>query len=224
MTPEQKQLLDDENKERSLRRTQKELQDLIDCNDFEWFGTFTFDAKKIDRYDEKLVKTTFTKWANNQKRHSPNMNYIFVPERHKDGAIHFHALLGNYNGKMQQSGSKWQGEPIFNLTSYKYGFTNFTKIRDKAKTANYCRKYITKDMYSTKASQRRYWRSTNLKTPQKVYNHTFDDVLKYWLKNDNPTPDGSINPSDISTYTNTHVDVFSFPLKSKPKPPYNLAP
>ena len=46
MNSDEIQNLDDENKDRSLRRTQSEIQDLIDCNEFDWFGTFTFDLTK----------------------------------------------------------------------------------------------------------------------------------------------------------------------------------
>lgn len=196
---------EEENLERSLRRTQKELSDLIDCNPFEWFGTFTFDPKKIDRHDSETVKKAMTKWLNNQRRHSPDMTYILVPERHKDGAIHFHALLGNFNGKMAESGSKWQGEPIFNVLSYKLGFTNFTKIRNKSKTSNYCRKYITKDMASTDSGKRRYWRSKNLKIPEKVYNQNLVKLLQ---------SDSRIDTENVQTYENDHVSIVFFPLKA----------
>lgn len=214
MTPEQIALLDDENKERSLRRTQKELQELIECNPFEWFGTFTFDPKKIDRHDENAVKKAMTIFLNNAKRKSPNMTYILVPERHKDGAIHFHGLLGNFNGKMAESGSEWQKQPIFNVVDYKLGFTNFTKIRDKAKTANYCRKYITKEIALAETSKKRYWRSNNLKKPQKTYNETLDEVL---AKN--------FHKIDITTaniWENDHIETTSFHLKEKKSPPHNL--
>lgn len=215
MQPDEIDQLNDENAERSLRRTQKELQDLVDCNNFEWFGTFTFDPAKIDRHNEKAVKKAMSIWLNNQRRTSPNMIYILVPERHKDGAIHFHALLGNYNGKMAHSGSQWQKQPIYNVTSYSLGFTNFTKIRDKAKTANYCRKYITKDMASTATGQRRYWRSKNLFKPQKTYNLSTDDVLS---QNFN-----LIDLANLTRYENDHIISTTFPLKEHNAPNYLLA-
>lgn len=212
MQPEQVDQLDEENAKRSLRRTQKELQDLVDCNNFEWFGTFTFDPAKIDRHDAQAVKKAMSIWLNNQRRHSPEMIYILVPERHQDGAIHFHALLGNYNGKMAHSGSQWQKQPIFNVVSYQLGFTNFTKIRDKAKTANYCRKYITKDMANTGANERRYWRSKNLRKPHKTYNLTAEEVL---TKNY-----AAIDISASTQYENDHIISTTYPLKDQTTPNY----
>lgn len=213
MHPNEIDQLDDENAERSLRRTQKELQDLVDCNNFEWFGTFTFDPAKIDRHDEQAVKKSMSVWLNNQRRHSPEMIYILVPERHKDGAIHFHALIGNYNGKMADSGSQWQKQPIFNVVSYNLGFTNFTKIRNKAKTANYCRKYITKDMANTDTNKRRYWRSKNLLKPVKTYNASVEDTLQANFSN--------IDLTTTSQYENDHIISTTFYLKGQNTPTYS---
>lgn len=201
-TPEDQQKIHEENLERSLRRTQKELSDLIECNDFDFFGTLTTSPYKINRYDDELVKTTLTKWLNNQRRHSPNFIYILVPERHKDGALHFHVLIGNFNGKMADSGRKWLGEPIFNLSSYSLGFSNFTKIRNKSKTANYCRKYITKDLATTESQKRRYWRSKNLKKPDKYYNIPLEQLM---------THHATGNLAELNVYENEHLVKVSFP-------------
>lgn len=214
LTPNQIAQIDEENLERSLRRTQAELQDLIECNPFDWFGTFTFSPHKIDRYNPEEVKRVMSVWLNNARRKSPDMTYILVPERHKDGAIHFHALLGNFQGKMLQSGSHWQKQPIFNVLDFKFGFTNFTKIRSKAKTANYCRKYITKDMIFSEKNNRRYWRSKNLKTPPKTYNLTVQDLFKQNL--------AKIDLEKTTHFQNDHIEATTFHLKGKELPPYGL--
>lgn len=120
-----------------------------------------------------------SKWLNNERRRSPELHYLLVPEHHKDGALHFHALLGHFNGSMSDSGRKYAKQPIFNATGFKYGFTNFTRIRDKARTANYCRKYITKELMQEK-SKRRYWASKNLAKPQRVENlHLVEAISRY---------------------------------------------
>lgn len=194
-------MLDEENLERSLRRTQNEIADIIDCNSFEYFGTFTFSPLGVeDRYNDKAVMSSMSSWLNNQRRTSPDMIYLLVPERHKDGALHFHALFGAYNGKLVDSGKKWQGSTIFNVQSFKYGFTNFTAIRDRAKTANYCRKYITKELMQTK-SRRRYWGSKNLKRPLRLDNLSESDLKTY-----------PIDHASAIEYENDHVQTTIFPL------------
>lgn len=193
-------MLDEENLERSIRRTQSEISDIIDCNPFEWFGTFTFSSDKVDRYNDTEVYSAISKWLNNQRRTSPNLIYLLVPERHKDGALHFHALFGNYEGNMAYSGKKWGNDGIFNITAYKYGFTNFTRIRNKSKTANYCRKYITKELMTEK-NKRRYWASKNLQRPLRIDNLTEDDIRKY-----------PIDLDSAKSYENEHVISTTFPL------------
>lgn len=196
-------MLDEENLERSIRRTQSEIADLIDCNPFEFFGTLTFDPEKIDRYDDKLVYEKTSIWLNNQRRDNPQMIYLLVPERHKDGALHFHALFGAYEGNLTYSGKQWHNRPIFNLPAFKYGFTNFTRIEDKHKTANYCRKYITKELMTEK-HKRRYWSSKNLQRPLRIDNLDLSDVIKY-----------PIDVPSAKYYENDHVQTTIFPLIGK---------
>lgn len=147
------------------------------------------------------------KFLNNARRTSPNLTYLLVPERHKDGALHFHALIGNLNASMSDSGRKWLHRPIFNLTSFKYGFTNFTRIENKQKTANYCRKYITKELMTDKY-KKRYWRSKNLQLPERTYNENMIDLIKT----------GTLDLSSASEYENDHVQSFTFPLIDENKP------
>lgn len=202
ISKELRALLDEENLERSIRRTQAEIADIIECNSFELFGTFTFSAEKVkDRYDDKEIYGVMSAWLSNQRRNSPEMRYLLVPERHKDNALHFHALLGSYGGFLSDSGKKWQGVPIFNLPAFKYGFTNFTAIRDKSKTANYCRKYITKELMQEK-NRRRYWASKNLQRPLRIDNLDFKDITKYPIDIKNGTE-----------YENEHVQTTIFPFK-----------
>lgn len=157
-------------RERSLRRTKTAVSDLVKCNEFDLFGTFTFNRLRVDRYDHERCKSVLTKWLENQQRIHGKFNYIIIPELHKDGAIHFHGVMGGFSGKMADSGHKDpKGRKIYNLTGYKWGFTNFSRISSKTATANYIQKYITKEMIIT-ANKRRYWTSKGLKRPSIKYN------------------------------------------------------
>lgn len=207
LTPEERAQKDEENLTRSLRRTQQEIADIIDCNDFEFFGTLTIDPKKLDRYDDDLVTKKVMTWLNHQRRHSPDFLYLLVPERHKDGALHFHVLFGHFNGVLEDSGKKWQGEPIYNLKGYTWGFTDFTRIKDKQRTANYCRKYITKEMLTERKGKKRYWASKNLKKPGRIENLAITDLPKQY----------NLDLDNIRNYENTHVDINTFSIKGIPE-------
>lgn len=153
----------------SLRRTRTTIFDYALSNDFEYFVTFTFNPKKIDRYSIDETFNTMKYWLNRQKKHSPDFAYVIVPEFHKDGAIHFHALIRAYNGDMKPTKVFQNGKRVYNVAGFTSGFTNAQKMDDnQEKTAGYITKYITKDTIN-RFNKRRYWASRNLQKPVKHY-------------------------------------------------------
>jgi hypothetical protein len=159
------------NQLRSTRRSRTKITDIIEMNDFAWFGTLTTSPKKVDRYNDSLVKRRVTRaLANLQRFH--RFEYLLIPERHKDGALHFHALLTglpqqwlNDSGTVDRSNRK-----IYNLEPYKIGFSNFSKIENLEATAKYCAKYVTKSIDEQDKGKKRYWHSHGLRMPQKREN------------------------------------------------------
>lgn len=146
----------------SLRRTKTTLSDLTLCNEFDLFVTFTF-AK--NRFDVTECKRKMSRWLQNQQTLHGKFTYLIVPEFHKDRkAIHFHGLLKNYRGGLKNSGIKQNGRDVYNIKSYKAGFSTAVKIDNHAKVSSYIRKYITKDMPQFEG-KKRYWCSTGLKRP-----------------------------------------------------------
>lgn len=89
--------------EESLRRTRTTIFDYALSNNFSYFVTFTFNPKKVDRYSIESTSNIMKYWLNRQKKHSPNFAYVIVPEFHKDGAIHFHALIRDYNAELKST-------------------------------------------------------------------------------------------------------------------------
>lgn len=152
---------------RSFRRAKTTLTDIALCNDFDLFCTFTF---ALDRNDVGAKKQQMAHWLNNQRLIHGPFRYIIVAEYHKDGkAIHFHALFGGYKGKLKDSGKVQNGRKVYNISSYRGGFSTAVKIDDIEKVSSYITKYITKAMPKFKNKQR-YWCSNNLKRPLKVIN------------------------------------------------------
>ena len=105
------------------------------------------------------------------------MVYLVVPERHKDGAYHFHGLFGGLN----DSEIVWSGkyvvkrkgrqfvrtkDKIYRFGRYRLGWMTATKIKDMQHVTGYITKYITKDIISDLFSRKRYWVSRNLLVPQ----------------------------------------------------------
>lgn len=162
--------IDDDSIHRSLRRTKSTIADLVICNDFQLFCTFTFDPKKYDRYNLNRCKSVMSMWLHRQRMHSPDLRYLIVPELHKDGAIHFHALISGFRGRLKDSGKRQNGRVVYNMTGYRAGFTTAVPIdHNKLAVSNYIKKYITKDM-PLLYGRKRYWISQNLIRPTKTVN------------------------------------------------------
>ncbi len=78
----------------SLCRSRRNIRDIILCNRFVYFCTFTFSDCKTDRSDLDALSKALRQFFNNfKKRYAPDFKYIIVPERHKNGTWHFHGLI-----------------------------------------------------------------------------------------------------------------------------------
>lgn len=158
----------------SVRRTKEIVQDLCLCNNFEWFVTFTFNPKKINRYNYYSCSSAMRRWFSHQRERSLDrgvvLKYLVIPEQHKDGAWHFHALISGYTGQLHDTGKKTQNlRPIYNVTSFRSGFTTAVPIDSKEGVSSYITKYITKAFVKT-FNKRRFYCSKNLNRPKKTIN------------------------------------------------------
>ncbi|MDB5181064.1 MAG: hypothetical protein JWO54_827 [Candidatus Saccharibacteria bacterium] len=160
------------NEERSLRRTRKAIKDYALCNDFDLFATFTL---ADDRFNDERSKRRLATWFKNQRNRNGKFKYIIVAERHKNGALHFHALIGGYTGRLVYGVNPHNGEYISdgrgnfvrNFEEYKLGINSAKVIGNKdskTKTAYYLQKYINKDMVIV-IGKNRYWASQGLNKP-----------------------------------------------------------
>lgn len=190
---QQKFKLSDESLQRSVRRSRMAISDYVRCNEFDLFVTFTFDPKKVDRYDLLSTYLKMQRWLGNQGRKYEDFRYIIVPERHIDGAIHFHALIYGYGGTLKKTHVIQNNKRVYNITGFRFGFTNAQYLdEDIAKTTAYLCKYITKDMVLI-SNRRRYWCSRNLMKPISYRNRVFDFGL-----NDKLTATNIVNESEYN--------------------------
>lgn len=154
----------------SLHRTKTLLKDLVLCNDFDVFATFTFDPNKIDSFNFMQCLFCITKWLSHQKEKSPDLKYLIVPEPHKSGRWHFHALLKNFKGSVRPSHHySPTGLMIYNITSFRSGYSTLVYIENKVAVSEYVSKYITKDFIKM-FNQRRFYCSQGLTRPIKSVN------------------------------------------------------
>lgn len=169
---ERVKVIDDEKEKRMLinnyNRAKSVIYDIARSNTWDWFLTFTFSKNNVDRYDFDLCSRKIASWLHNvKKRKCSDMKYLLVPEQHKDGAWHFHGLLSNC-GKLEFIPSGYKdssGRVIYNLESYKLGFTTATKVSDSIKASAYLCKYVTKELVNSTKGKHRYWASKNCNRP-----------------------------------------------------------
>ena len=174
--------------EKSINRTKTKISDYVLCNNFSHFATFTFSPEKVkDRHDFVEMSSLLKNWLkteqqNHERNHGFKFKYLIVPERHKDGAWHFHALLENYQNACADFYSSKNPFITVNeiktakrfayrkyIVRYTLGRSEIAPIRDKTKMANYIKKYITKSLM-IEPNVKRFWSSRNLEKPELVEN------------------------------------------------------
>jgi hypothetical protein len=203
--------------EKSINRTKTKISDYVLCNNFSHFATFTFSPEKVkDRHDFVEMSSLLKNWLkteqqNHERNHGFKFKYLIVPERHKDGAWHFHALLENYqnacadfysskNPFITVSEIKTAKRFAYRkyLVRYTLGRSEIAPIRDKTKMANYIKKYITKELI-TEPNAKRFWASRNLAKPEIIENLVSTNTKI---------------PEKFKTQTHDYHEIFEIPTDS----------
>lgn len=174
---------------RSVRRARAQLRRLALSNKFSYFVTLTLDAEKIDRFDGKAITKALSTWCDNMvRRHG--LRYVLVPERHKDGAFHFHGFMAGEgleavdSGTLDMDGWKHPKRPrsaaqraqwleagarvVYNLPQWKLGFTTAIALYGEYSHAvGYVCKYVGKQE-GQRPLGRWYFSGGALAKPEKI--------------------------------------------------------
>ena len=138
---------DEEIERISLSRTKRNIKELALCNNFQYFATITINSRNCDRYSLIETQKILRKYLKKIKRNNNDFKYLFITEKHKDGAFHFHGLVANIPLYINNYG-------YFSCTILdNIGFNSFSKIIDYNKCCNYITKYITKDCIRNEHNQ-----------------------------------------------------------------------
>lgn len=157
----------------NMRRAKQKLYEYARCVKWEYFVTWTFQKEKVNRYDYNECSKLLRQWLNNQKKlNAPDLFYLVVPEKHRDGAWHFHGLMSNIGSiRLEDLRKKdTQGHKIYRLRGFKYGKkTEISRVEDTHKISNYVTKYITKDLCIELLGRQKYFVSQNLPKPKEEF-------------------------------------------------------
>lgn len=151
----------------SISRTKRRIKEICLCNDFQYFVTMTVSSKlkEVNRFDLENCVDSVKKIMHKLKRKSIDFKFLFIVEKHKNGAYHFHGLMKDLpsNDIYVNKNGYLSSKTIDSL-----GFNSFSKIKDYNKTCNYIMKYITKDCCRTDSGQI-YFCSRGLKKPHQEF-------------------------------------------------------
>lgn len=124
------------------------------CNNWEYFFTGTMNEAVRNRYDLFSFVNSLMQWFRDLRKSGIPIEFLLVPETHKDGAWHIHGLLrglpaselslfvpGIHPRRLVDGG-------FLNWPAYskRYGFCSLGRVRDPISTAFYVTKYISKDL------------------------------------------------------------------------------
>lgn len=160
---------------RAMRRARAAVREIALCNNFTYFVTLTLNKEKVDRYNMDEITKKLNNWLDNQVRRR-GLRYVLVPERHKDGAIHFHGFFNDALEAVASGHRDKEGHEIFNLPAWRLGFTTAIRLYgDYHKAVAYVCKYIGKQ--GEKPGGRWYYSGGELARPEVVrFNADFDCI------------------------------------------------
>lgn len=191
----------DERLQESVSRSKRMIYEYAFCNHFDYFFTGTIDSSKFNRYDLESYHRDLTIWIRNLNRnHKCNIEYIFVPELHKDGAVHIHGLINGIPDKMIHkfvigdtfgktiANKVKAGEDIYDWIPYhkKYGFCCLEKVISLERISKYITKYITKDLIlAVDKGKQSFWHSKGLKKAEIILKGRVGEIpFKFDFVND----------------------------------------
>lgn len=157
--------VNDEKTSENVSRTKSKIFELVYCNPWDYFCTFTIAKTKGDRYDIDDFRKRYSQWLRDyKKKFGCDIKYLHIPEQHKNGAWHFHSFIYGLSVDRLREFKQTEKLPyrllelirqrnennlkIFDWPDYqeKFGFCTLEQVMNKEACSKYVTKYITKDL------------------------------------------------------------------------------
>ncbi len=130
----------------NVARAKNTVKELVLCNSWDWWCTFTINPDKYDRKSLDVFMSDFAEFIHNYNRRrdeNDKVKYILVPEQHKDGAWHLHGFIKGIAEKDIYVNQ--YGYYTWKQYEHKFGFISMGKIKEIDRASSYILKYMTKD-------------------------------------------------------------------------------
>ena len=124
------------------------------CNTWDYFFTGTLDEKKFNRYDLDKYQAKLSQFIRDKRKaYGSQIQFLLIPEHHKDGAWHIHGMLAGLPDSVLRKFHYPEPKSLVNSAylnwpdyQKKFGFCSLAPIKNPVATAFYITKYISKDM------------------------------------------------------------------------------
>lgn len=133
----------------NLVRAKSTVRELVLCNPWDYWCTFTVSPDRYDRYDLKAYFKAFGEFIHNYNRRcseDEKVKYLLVPEQHKDGAWHLHGFIKGIRKKDLYTNQ--YGYLTWKQYEEKFGYISMSEIKDIDRASSYIMKYMTKEITS----------------------------------------------------------------------------
>lgn len=124
------------------------------CNPWDYFFTGTLDEKKFSRYDLDGYQAKLSQFIRDKRKaYGTQIQFLLVPEQHKNGAWHIHGLLSGLPASAVRKFRHPEPEELIhssylNWPDYmeKFGYCSLGPITSPVATAFYITKYVSKEL------------------------------------------------------------------------------
>lgn len=140
-------------------------------------------------------------WAKKRRKNGMLESLTNCSKAHFEKTKHLHELKDT------------DGEPIYNVTTFAYGYTTVSRIVSRERCNSYVKKYVEKALGSTEVFKKRFYYSSNLNVPLVVKNlvgadfETPKDIDKVSIVCDNPLVKNSMGQPYVSEYNVLQIKV-----------------
>lgn len=153
----------------SLARSKRRIYELVNCNYWTSFVTFTL-RDDIASHNDDWVVQYVSRALTDFHRLYPFVRFMLVLERHESGHLHFHGFSNvpldkrfgiRYRGNYKAKNGRWYSRYVCDFFLKRLGGNVFSPIKcNKSTLYRYCVKYMTKSLSSD--LPRRYMASRGL--------------------------------------------------------------
>ncbi|MDE6492157.1 MAG: hypothetical protein K2L37_03300, partial [Lactobacillus sp.] len=159
----------------NIARARSKVKELVLCNPWDYWCTFTLDKSKYDRYNLKGYVKGLGEFLHSYNRRcepEDKVRYLLIPEMHKDGAWHMHGFIKGI--KAVDLYKNKNGFLSWRQYEERFGFISMKRIAGEdamEKLSSYMCKYMTKDISNTvkELGAHSYYSSQGLQKAQTLY-------------------------------------------------------